>query len=127
MADLRDERPAVWVGHVALGVGDLARSREFWEALGMRLVEAHERVAVLELRGGTHLVLVPAREPAQPGARAPFDLMVDDLDAMHARYAELGLHPSAIRDGGIHRAFDLVDPSGYLVTVNSSHVAGRPV
>jgi len=127
VGDFRDERPAVWVGHVALGVGDLVRSRAFWEALGMRLVEAHERVAVLELRGGTHLVLLPSREPTKPGTRAPFDLMVDDLEAMHARYGELGLQPSEIRDGGIHRSFELVDPSGYVVTVNSSHVSGRRV
>ena len=127
MRELRDERPAVWIGHVALGADDLARSRAFWEALGMRLVEAHERVVVLELRGGTHLVLLPAREPAKPGARAPFDIMVDDLEATRARYAELGLSPSEIRDGGIHRSFELVDPSGYVVTVNSSHVSGHPV
>jgi hypothetical protein len=93
----------------------------------MRLIESHPRVAVLELRGGTHLVLLPAREPVAPGARAPFDLMVDDLDAAWANYTALGLGPSQIRDGEIHRSFDLVAPSGHLVTVNSSHVAGRPV
>jgi catechol 2,3-dioxygenase-like lactoylglutathione lyase family enzyme len=123
----RDERPAVWVGHVALGATDLAASRAFFEALGMRLIEAHERVVVLELRGGTHLVLLPAREPVAAGARAPFDLMVEDLDAAWANYTALGLAPSEIRDGAIHRSFDVVAPSGHLVTVNSSHVSGRPV
>src|SRR5207244_3295986 len=71
-----DERPPVWVGHVVLNVSDVSRSVEFWREIGMRPVEQNEHVAVLELRGGTHLVLVPGTP--HPGG-APFDLMVDDL------------------------------------------------
>ena len=48
----------------------------------MRAVEHSSNVAVLELRGGTDLVLVPSDEVA--AGEAPFDLMVDDLDATHA-------------------------------------------
>jgi catechol 2,3-dioxygenase-like lactoylglutathione lyase family enzyme len=116
-------RPAVWIGHAVLTVRDVDRSADYWQGLGMREVERNEQVAVLELRGGTHLVLVPGT-PADD-AETPFDLMVDDLDATHADCAERGLDPSPIERGRIHAAFTLRDPDGYRVTVNSSHVVGE--
>jgi hypothetical protein len=78
---------------------------------------------VLELRGGTHLVLVPGAPPDT--AEAPFDLMVEDLDATHGEWKARGLDPSPIERGRIHASFTLRDPDGYRVTVNSSHVIGE--
>jgi hypothetical protein len=103
----------------------LDESHAFMLALGLRPVGQGEDVAVLELRGGTHLVLLRTDEPLS-GA-APFDLMVEDLEATHARLAELGLSPSPIVAGRIHRSFTVRDPSGQEVAFNSSHVSGRPV
>ena len=122
-----DGRPPVWIGHAALFVPDIAASKEFFVKIGLRLVEAHERVVVMELRGGTHLILLPANKPVEAQARAPFDLMVDDLDAAQAAYAAAGLNPSAIVDGDIHRMFTIVEPGGHRITVNSTHVTGLPV
>ncbi len=116
-----EERPPIWVGHIGLQVGDLDRAVEFWTALGMRTIEQNEHVGVLELRGGTHLILVPG-EPA-PGD-APFDLMVDDLDATHASWQANGMTVSAIEERPFHKSFTVSDPDGYVVTVNSTHVAG---
>jgi hypothetical protein len=62
-----EEKPPVWVGHVG----------------------RNEHVAVLEMRGGTHLILLPGT--VTPGA-APFDLMVDDLDATHADWGRAIWH-----------------------------------
>ena len=70
---------------------------------------------------GTHLVLVPG-SPAT--GDAPFDLMVEDLDATHEAWMELGVDVSEISRGRIHNAFEATDPDGYRVTVNSSHVMG---
>jgi catechol 2,3-dioxygenase-like lactoylglutathione lyase family enzyme len=119
-----DERPDVWVGHVALFVSDVQRSADFWLGLGMREVARTPGVAVLELRGGTHMVILPAENGPEPGVPAGFDLMVDDLDATHARWAAAGLAPSEISRGEIHDAFTLADPDGYVVTVQSTHVVG---
>jgi catechol 2,3-dioxygenase-like lactoylglutathione lyase family enzyme len=116
-----DGRPPVWVGHVRLSVSDLDRSADFWRAIGMREIERNVSIAVLELRGGTHLVLLPGT-PAPDSA--PFDLMVDDLEGTHAQWKALGLDPSPITRGRIHSSFTVRDPDGYRVTVNSSHVAG---
>ncbi len=106
---------------MVLNVSNVSRSVEFWREIGMRQVEHNEHVAVLELRGGTHLVLVPGTP--NPGG-APFDLMVDDLEATHAAWSARGLKPSDIERGRIHSAFTVPDPDGYVVTVNSTHVVG---
>jgi catechol 2,3-dioxygenase-like lactoylglutathione lyase family enzyme len=114
-------RPPVWVGHVRLSVSDVDRSAAFWREIGMREIERNASIAVLELRGGTHLILRPGT-PATD--EAPFDLMVDDLDATHTQWKALGLDLSPITPGRIHSSFTVRDPDGYRVTVNSSHVAG---
>jgi catechol 2,3-dioxygenase-like lactoylglutathione lyase family enzyme len=115
-------RPPVWIGHARLTVSDLGRSAEFWRTVGMREIERNEHVAVLELRGGTHLVLLPGTPVASTDA--PFDLMVEDLEATHAEWEHGGLDVSPIERGRIHSAFVLRDPDGNRVTVNSSHVVG---
>jgi catechol 2,3-dioxygenase-like lactoylglutathione lyase family enzyme len=119
------ERPGVWVGHVTLATGDLAGTREFMLQLGMRPIAQGEGFAVLELRGGTHLILLPATEPVS--GPAYFDLMVDDLEATHERLRTLGLSPSRIDPGRVHRSFTVTAPSGHTITFNSSHVSDEPV
>jgi catechol 2,3-dioxygenase-like lactoylglutathione lyase family enzyme len=120
-----DERPPLWVGHIALGTDRLDESHEFLLKLGMRPIARGEGFAVLELRAGTHLVLAE-KEGFEPGP-APFDLMVEDLDATHRRLSDAGLAPSEISEGRIHRSFEVVDPSGNTIHFNSSHASDRPV
>lgn len=127
MSSSSEERPPVWVGHLVLQAQDIERSNAYWVAAGMRPIQLGESFSVLELRGGTHLVLTLAEDPVPPGTPAPFDLMVEDLAATHARYAELDLRPSDITKGTIHDSFTLTDPCGYVVTVNSTHVSDQPV
>ena len=66
-----DERPQVWVGHITLATPDIPLTRDFMIQLGMRRIADGDDFAILELRGGTHLVLVPAVETASgPAGRA---------------------------------------------------------
>jgi catechol 2,3-dioxygenase-like lactoylglutathione lyase family enzyme len=116
-----DERPAVWVGHLAMTAADPARSHDFYAEVGMRTVHRSDDMAILELRGGTHLLLL--RGAATPGP-APFDLMVDDLDATRAAWHTIGLPVSEVAHGSIHDQFTLTDPDGHELTVQSSHVEG---
>lgn len=115
-----DQRPAVWVGHVVLPTPDIAKAKTFYTELGMRDIFTNDQVVVLELRGGTHMVLTPGEAPEA----APFDLMVDDIDVAHGEYAGLGFEPTTIERGDIHDRFTIADPAGCVVTINSSHVAG---
>ncbi len=124
MAD-SDLRPPVWVGHIILTTNCLDESHEFMVKLGMRPFAKGDGFAILELRAGTHLFL-EAQDQIEPG-NAPFDLMVEDLDATHSRLAGLGLSPSEISEGRIHRSFTVQDPSGHVLKFNSSHVSDQPV
>jgi catechol 2,3-dioxygenase-like lactoylglutathione lyase family enzyme len=125
-----DDRPTVWAGHISVPVRDVPAAAEFYERIGMRVVAATDDVAVLELRGGTHLVAYrdpdagPAVDPDSASRAAGFDLMVDDLEATHTEWESSGLPVSAITGGRIHNSFTVIDPSGNSVVVNSTHVVG---
>ncbi len=120
-----DQRPEVWIGHIVLQTDRLEESEAYLRAVGMRPILRKESLAILELRAGTHLLLRSSDEVE--AGDAPFDLMVDDIDAAHARMRALGLEPSEIADGRIHRSFTLTEPAGHRITVNSSHNSGLPV
>jgi hypothetical protein len=127
MSDAPDQRPPVAVGHVRLPVNDVADAARWLETAGLRPIVTMAELAVLELRGGTHVVLRKAEPPVTAGAAAPFDLMVDDVDAAHRDYAGKGLSPSEITRGRIHDSFTVPGPSGCVFTVNSSHASGKPI
>ncbi len=118
-------RPPVWVGHVHLQTPDIAASCAFFRKLGMRMIFEGEGVGVLELRGGTHLVVTPGE--AGNGERAEFDLMTEDLDATHRELAELDCQPSPIERGKIHDEFTVADPSGFVIRFTSDHTSEHPV
>ena len=120
-----DSRPPVWVGHVAMYTNLVTESSKFMQLVGMRLIASDDDFAVLVMRGGTHLVLTT--NPESKLIKASFDLMVDDLDATHTRFKELGLDPAEIERGKIHDCFEVREPSGTVITFNSSHVGKLPV
>ena len=103
MSDTADQRPPVAVGHVRLNVKDVGAAARWLETVGLRPIVTREEIAVLELRGGTHVVVRRAEPPVSPGAVAPFDLMVDDVDATRNGLAELlrtlGYAACAARNG----------------------------
>ena len=127
MASSDDARPEVAIGHVRLDVNSLDDACDLLERLGVRPVNRGESFAVLELRGGTHLIVRAGDREISPGQMAPIDLMVDDVRATHARYREMGLEPSEIASGSIHSSFTIPFPDGYRLKITSSHTGGRPV
>ena len=122
-----DERPPVAIGHVLLRSPELKASTEFLLKAGLREIETGDGVAVLELRGGTHLIVVPSEEPVAEGAQASFDLMVDDIEECRKRYAALGLAPSELVVETFHTHFKIVEPGGHAITVNSTHASDQPI
>ena len=127
MSQTVDQRPPVAVGHVWLPATDVGVAERWLVSVGLRPIFADDSLAVLELRGGTHVVVRKAEQAPQAGAAAPFDLMVDDIEAVRRDYADKGLGPSEISRGHIHDSFHLTGPDGYDFTVNSSHAGGRAV
>jgi catechol 2,3-dioxygenase-like lactoylglutathione lyase family enzyme len=120
-----DERPPVWVGHVTLTTDEIPKNHDFLLRLGMRPIQQGEDFAVLELRGGTHLVLIRS-DDATPGP-AGFDLMVEDIETTRERLRAAQIEMSEIAEGKIHRSFSVTSPSGHTIQFNSSHVSDRPV
>ena len=70
MSDTIDLRPPVAVGHVRLGVRDVGAAARWLETVGLRPIVTRDELAVLELRGGTHVV-VRAAEPPAPQLAMP--------------------------------------------------------
>ena len=125
MSDNADLRPPVWIGHVAMYSPAVAETSQFMQLIGMRPVFSKDDFAVLDMRGGTHLVVTA--DPESEMVNGSFDLMVEDLEASHQRYVELGLAPGAIERGQIHDSFELREPGGATIVFNSTHVGDLPV
>ena len=127
MSQTTDQRPPVAVGHVRLPTTDVTGTARWLVSVGLRPIFEDAELAVLEFRGGTHVVVRKAEESVKAGVAAPFDLMVDDIEAARRDYMAKGLGPSDISRGRIHDSFHVTGPDGYDFTVNSSHAGGRPV
>ena len=119
-----DQRPTFAIGHMRLAVENVPSAYGFFVRHGMRGILERDTFAILELRGGTHLILDEAEAPIADGERAPFDLMVDDIDAAYRSFVDDGAEATAIERGNIHDSFSVKGPSGYSIPINSSHVAG---
>ena len=117
-------RPVFAVGHVTMPVEDVHSAYGFFVRHGMRAILEREKFGILELRGGTHLILTQTAEAIASGQRAPFDLMADDVDAVHAGFVADGVEATEIERGEIHDSFQVTGPSGYSIPINSSHAVG---
>lgn len=123
----QDRRPPVAIGHVRIETHEVPETIDFFQKLGLRHIFRNERFGVLELRGGTHLVVSKRDKPVRKGTAAPFDIMVDDIDEAHTRYGKKGFDPSDITSGSIHSSFFIRSPSGHKLKINSSHAGKRAV
>ncbi len=122
-----DPRPDVWIGHVSLRAADVSAVADALVELGMRRMELHAGFEILELRGGTHLIVMAPDDDHPADDVADFDLMVDDIDDAHAQYVGAGLDCEPIERGNIHDRFHVTLRGGCRVLINSSHVIGLPV
>jgi catechol-2,3-dioxygenase len=122
-----DTRPPVAIGHVEHRVADVPQAAAWYESLGVRRIFRQRTFAVMEVRGGTHIILAGAKNKIPAGTPAPFDFIVDDVDATRAECLKKGMKPGRMKRGTIHDSFELTDPSGYVLTIFSSHASGRPV
>lgn len=114
-----DPRPRFGIGHVSLTVTNVDEAADFYEKAGMRPIVNMGRMAILELRGGTHLIVHEGDH--SPGS---IDLIVDDIDETHELLATHGANPSPIQRGNPHDRFFATDPAGNRLVVNSNHAMG---
>ena len=128
--------PAVAVGHVTKTVADLDASYQFYVHLGLRSFGKRDDMAILELRGGTHLLLFQRGGEAAPGDvdTAGFDLMIAgrtlaDLEAFRDSLVAAGLPATPIPEERFygHYRFETQDPDGARISVSTSHASNLPV
>jgi catechol 2,3-dioxygenase-like lactoylglutathione lyase family enzyme len=137
-----DAAPPLAIGHVAMTVGELESSYRFYVDLGLRTIGKSEGMAILELRGGTHLLLFQRGGPDEAGDDGPFDqpaataldLMIagrseDELAAFRSHLVECGHAPDPIMGRRFfgHYVFKARDPDGTEVTVSTSHASNQPI
>ena len=54
---MEDDLPAAALGHFVMKVRNAERSYQFYAGLGLRPFDTFPGMAIIELRGGTHLLL----------------------------------------------------------------------
>jgi catechol 2,3-dioxygenase-like lactoylglutathione lyase family enzyme len=128
------------VAHLVFKVADLKSSCEFYSNLGIPPFAIDEESAIIELRGGTHLILLLADQPVGEGVAESltgqfherfseqFDLMIKDKgqDALEKYRLELinrGISAEEIPDETFygHHLFCVKDPDGNGITIYTSH------
>jgi catechol 2,3-dioxygenase-like lactoylglutathione lyase family enzyme len=128
------------VGHLVFKVADLKSSCEFYSNLGIPPFAIEERVAIIELRGGTHLLLLEVDQLAGEGIAESltgqfherfseqFDLMIKGKDLDELKKYRLELLSRGIAAGEIpdetffgHHLFCIKDPDGNGITIYTSH------
>ena len=119
-------RPPVALGHTFVKTSVPGATIQLFVDLGFRSILPRDDFAVLEMRGGTHVIIQAVEASEQPDTIG-WDIMVDDIDQTHTDYTTRGLKVSAIRRGRRHDNFDLTLPDGRAIEVNSSHAGDRVV
>ena len=123
----RNDRPGIWIGHMTRRVRNVKESAEFFATLGLRTVMAEPQMAILELRGGTHLLLFADQDEYKSIPNDNFDLMVSDVEAFHQSLQAKGIQVSKLKHDQFHTYFGAADPDGTEWRINSDHTEGRPV
>ncbi len=114
-----DPRPRFGIGHLTMTANDVSGLTNFYTDLGMRQVMNSRHFAILELRGGTHVIVRHG-----PAGGTSLDLIVDDLDDVHADLATTAASVSPITRGHPHDQFQAIDPEGNHLVISSNHAQG---
>lgn len=138
--------PAAALGHFVMKVANLGVSYQFYADLGLRQIGIFPDVAIIELRGGTHILLFPESVEApipltasRLGQRAGFfnehlDLLINgktrgELEAYRALLLKNGIAAGEIAPEPFfgHDYFHLADRDGHGITVYTTHAGELPV
>ena len=143
---MSNDLPAAAFGHFIMKVDNIDTSYQFYTKLGLRPFGIFPDLAVIELRGGTHILLFSKHDDlpfslasSHLGQRSAFfneqlDLMIDgksrsDLEVYRMTLLEKGMSVDAIAQDQFfgHYYFQLADPDGNGITVYTSHSGELPV
>jgi catechol-2,3-dioxygenase len=128
------------VAHLVFKVADLKSSCQFYSNLGIPPFAIDEKVAIIELRGGTHLLLLEVDQLAGEDVAESltgqfhkrfseqFDLMIkakglNELTKYRLELISRGIAAGEIPDETFfgHYLFCIKDPDGNSITIYTSH------
>ena len=128
------------VAHLVFKVADLKSSCQFYSNLGIPPFFTDEETAIIELRGGTHLLLLEVDQMAGGDVAESvtgqfhkrfseqFDLMIkgkdqNDLEKYRLELISRGIAAGEIPDETFfgHHLFCIKDPDGNGITIYTSH------
>jgi len=104
---------------MSITADNVDRLTDFYTDVGLRLVVKMGRSSIVELRGGTHIIIRAGR-----GGQATLDFIVDDIDETRSVLERAGAVVTAIRRGNPHDSFMATDPEGNELAVHSTHAIG---
>lgn len=113
------DRPRFAIGHLGLSAADVSALTDFYVEIGMRPVVSFDHMAIIELLGGTHIIISAGQAGGQQ-----LDLIVNDIDETHTIVAASGGAPGEIRRGSPHSTFIATDPEDNQLTIHSTHAIG---
>ena len=132
--------PELAVAHLVFKVADLKSSCQFYSNLGIPPFAIDEKAAIVELRGGTHLLLLEVDQLAGEDVAESltgqfhkrfseqFDLMIkgkglDELKKYRSELISRGIAAREIPDETFfgHHLFCIKDPDGNGITIYTSH------
>ena len=132
--------PELAVAHLVFKVADLKISCQFYSNLGLPpfAILEDEKAAIVELRGGTHLLLLEGDQLADMAESVTgqfhkrlseqFDLMIKGKGLNELKKYRLDLISRGIAAGEIpdemfygHHLFSIKDPDGHGITIYTSH------
>ena len=132
--------PELAVAHLVFKVANLKSSCQFYANLGLPPFFIEEKVAIIELRGGTHVVLLEVDQLAGEGIAESLtgqfherfseqlDLMikgkgVNELKKYRSQLISRGIAAGEIPDETFfgHHLFCIKDPDGNGITIYTSH------
>ena len=128
------------VAHLVFKVADLKRSCQFYSNLGIPPFAIDGNVALIELRGSTHLLLLEVDQQAgediaesmtgqfRKKLSEQFDLMIkgkglNELENYRSKLISRGIAAGEIPDETFfgHNLFCIKDPDGNGITIYTSH------
>ena len=128
------------VAHLVFKVADLKSSCQFYSNLGLPPFFVEDKFAIIELRGGTHLLLLSVDEPAGEDVAESltgqfhkrfseqFDLMIkgkglNELKQYRSELISRGIAAGEIPDEAVfgHHLFCIKDPDGNGITIYTNH------
>ena len=116
------------VGHILVSVKDAARSAEFYRRLELDVVGEFNGLVIIELRGGTHILLSESDPKQDVTPQRGIDLMIDgntrtELETYRTSLIKNGIQaaPINIQPRFGHYFFSINDPDGNHILFNTSH------